>query len=181
MACSQLFHLNDFRNFQINFTPSQLSALLYLWQLLWITPQVISVLSSTPLPGFSGGNFNTTTGSSATLQSILPFLNLFLSGNILITLELYRASPVNDCSLWMIPSSSTSAVCLSIGLYLITQACPLLQPNQVRFRYVPFTSYRFLQTLPLPETPLRFRLISPQTGYLHSLSSGRGYSFAGQT
>jgi hypothetical protein len=33
--------------------------------------------------------------------------------------------------------------------------------RQVRFRCVPLTSYRFLQTLPLPATPLRFRLSSP--------------------
>jgi len=65
----------------------------------------------------------------------------------------------------MIASSITQAVCLSIGLCPISQACPLQEPNQVRLRcYVPFTSYRFLQTLPLPETPLRFGLISPQTG-----------------
>jgi hypothetical protein len=30
---------------------------------------------------------------------------------------------------------------------------PSVWPNQVRFRYGPFTSYRFLQTLPLPATP----------------------------
>ena len=36
--------------------------------------QVIPVFPSTPLPGFIGGNFITTTGSSATRQSIPPFL-----------------------------------------------------------------------------------------------------------
>jgi hypothetical protein len=81
----------------------------------------------------------------------------------------------------MIASSTTQAVCLSIGLRPIWHACPLHEPNQVRLRYVPFTSYRFLQTLPLPETPLRFGLISPQTGYLRFLGSGRGPGFAGQT
>jgi hypothetical protein len=42
--------------------------------------QVIPVFSSTPLPGFIGGNFITTTGSSATLQSIIPFLSFLLAG-----------------------------------------------------------------------------------------------------
>lgn len=37
-------------------------------------------------------------------------------------------------------------------------------PNQVRLRYVPLTSYGFLQTPPLPVTPLPFGLSSPRSG-----------------
>ena len=43
---------------------------------------VSSVLPSTLLPGFIGRKFNTTTGSSATRQSISPSLSLLLSGDI---------------------------------------------------------------------------------------------------
>jgi len=81
----------------------------------------------------------------------------------------------------MITFSNTQAVCLSIGLCPILQACPLHEPNQVRLRYVPFTAHRFLQTLPLPKTPLQFGLISLQTGHRRFLASGRGPGFAGQT
>jgi hypothetical protein len=37
-------------------------------------------------------------------------------------------------------------------------------PNQVHLRYVPLTSYGFLQTPPLPVTPLPFGLSSPRSG-----------------
>ena len=47
------------------------------------------------------------------------------------------------------------------GLCAMLHAYPPVAPNQVRLRYVPFTSYRFLQTLTLPATPLRFGLSSP--------------------
>ncbi|MEJ1342837.1 MAG: hypothetical protein RPU35_14165, partial [Candidatus Sedimenticola sp. (ex Thyasira tokunagai)] len=36
--------------------------------------------------------------------------------------------------------------------------------EQVRLRYVLLTSYGFLQTPPLPVTPLPFRLSSPRSG-----------------
>ena len=48
-----------------------------------------------------------------------------------------------------------------IGLRAMLHAYPPAAPNQVRLRYVQLTSYRFLQTLPLPATPLRFGLSSP--------------------
>lgn len=41
-------------------------------------------------------------------------------------------------------------------------------------RYVQFTSYRFLQTLPFPATPLRFGLTSLWSGRRLFLSTGRG-------
>ena len=69
-----------FKDFQINFTPSHIAGALAFLQPLHIKMQVIPVFSSTPLPGFIGGNFITTTGSSATRQSIPPFLSLLLSG-----------------------------------------------------------------------------------------------------
>ena len=47
-------------------------------------------------------------------------------------------------------------------------------PNQVRLRCVQLTSYRFLQTLPLPATPLRFGLSSPWSGRHLFLSTDRG-------
>ena len=37
-------------------------------------------------------------------------------------------------------------------------------PNQVRLRYVPFNSYRFLQTPLLPVTPLRIGFSTPWSG-----------------
>lgn len=43
-------------------------------------------------------------------------------------------------------------------------AYPPVMPNLVRLRDVLFISYRFLQTLPLPATPLRFGLSSPYSG-----------------
>ncbi len=70
------------QNFWLNFTPSQRPALLVIRPLQQTWLLIISVLSSTPLPGFKGGDFITTTGSSATLQNISPSLSLPLSGNI---------------------------------------------------------------------------------------------------
>ncbi len=73
--------ISSFQDFKINFPPSQLQGLLALLQSLRTVAQVIPVFSSTPLPGFIGGNFITTTGSSATRQSILPFLSSLLAGS----------------------------------------------------------------------------------------------------
>src|SRR6266545_1171889 len=52
-------------------------------------------------------------------------------------------------------------------------AHPPVKPYQVHLRCVQFTSYRFLQTLPLPATPLRFGLSSPWSGRRLFLSTGR--------
>src|SRR6266545_3057459 len=52
-------------------------------------------------------------------------------------------------------------------------AYPPVKPYQVHLRCVQFTSYRFLQTLPLPATPLRFGLSSPWSGRRLFLSTGR--------
>ena len=63
-------------NLRFDFTPSQTGMLLASYRLLVVWRPVISVLSSTPLPGFTGRNFITTTGSSATSHRItvdLPF------------------------------------------------------------------------------------------------------------
>lgn len=70
----------SFQDFKINFPPSQIAGAFGLPQSLHTRMQVIPVFSSTPLPGFIGGNFITTTGSSATLQSIIPFLSFLLAG-----------------------------------------------------------------------------------------------------
>ena len=40
------------------------------------------------------------------------------------------------------------------GFALLCTLTPPAVPNQVHLRYVQLTSYRFLQTLPLPTTPL---------------------------
>jgi len=60
-----------------------------------------------------------------------------------------------------------------IGLRVTLHACPPAAPNQVRLRCVQLTSYRFLQTLPLPATPLRFGLSSPWSGRRLFLATGR--------
>ena len=80
-ACSQRFPHGVFQDFRMNFPPSQLPALLADRQSLYTTIQVIPVFPSTPLPGFIGGNFITTTESSATRQRILPFSSLLLAGS----------------------------------------------------------------------------------------------------
>ena len=67
------------RNFQLNFAPSQRSALLALPPPRRTAPAVVLVFSSTPLPGFAGKDFLTTTGSSATLQSVSTFLSHLVS------------------------------------------------------------------------------------------------------
>jgi hypothetical protein len=50
------------------------------------------------------------------------------------------------------------------GVAIFRRLAAPIAPNQVRFRYVPLASYRFLQTSPLPMTPLRFGLSSLWSG-----------------
>jgi hypothetical protein len=70
---------------------------------------------------------------------------------------------------------------ISMGLSHFLQGYPHHLPYLVRFRYVPFTSYCFLQTLPLPETPLQFGLTSPDQGVISIFQEIGFASFAGQT
>jgi hypothetical protein len=46
--------------------------------LVWTGPDVVTVFSSTRLPGFSGRDFLTTTGSSATSHRVSAFLSCLL-------------------------------------------------------------------------------------------------------
>ena len=64
-------------------------------------------------------------------------------------------------SLLMITSSSTCCSYSCIGLRAILHAHPHNQPNQVYLRYVPSTSYRFLQTPALAADALASRIQFP--------------------
>ena len=64
-------------------------------------------------------------------------------------------------SLLMITSSSTGCRCSCIGHYVFLHTRPDNRPNQVRLRYVPSTSYRFLQTPPLASDALASRIQFP--------------------
>ena len=77
-ACPPHIFTIYFRNLRLNFTPSQLPTLLAIRQPHQTMPVVVFVFSSTPLPGFTGKDFFTTTGSSATLQGVSPALSLLL-------------------------------------------------------------------------------------------------------
>ena len=125
---------------------------------------VISVLSSTLLPAFIGRNLLTTTGSSATSHQHLPWVSSCIDvSTILVDLMSGFLGYCTDPLLEM-PSSSTILVWLSIGLCAILHAYPPKLPNQVRFRYVPLTSYGFLQTPPLARDALAIRIVFPSVG-----------------
>ena len=64
-------------------------------------------------------------------------------------------------SLLMITSSTTCCRCPCIGHHVFLHTRPGNRPNQVRFRYVPSTSYRFLQTPPLASDALASRIQFP--------------------
>ena len=135
------------------------------------TSDVIAVFSSTRLPGFSGRNLLTTTGSSATSHHVNHFLSCLLK-------RAYRSHrPLRgDCrmmpgfpsyctgSLLMITSSSTCCRCSRIGHCVFLHTHPDNRPNQVCLRYVPSTSYRFLQTPPLASDALANRILFPMNG-----------------
>jgi hypothetical protein len=70
---------------------------------------------------------------------------------------------------------------VSIGRSHLLQGCPRFMPYQVRFRYVPLTSYCFLQSQPLPVTPLQFGLTSPDRGVVSFFQETGFAGFAGQT
>lgn len=147
--------------FQVNFAPSHPAVAFGHRPSPQTLLRIVPVLPSTPSRAFAGRNFIATTGSSATRHR----------------------------SLWIIPSSLTCTVCPRFGrrpcepfpsviiccanyhfaLLMGALAAPCL-PYPVRSRYVPSTSYRFLQTRPLPAAPLRFGLISPRTGHRRPLS-----------
>ena len=64
-------------------------------------------------------------------------------------------------SLTMSTSPSTSGGCSCIGHHVFLHAHPRRQPNLVRSRYVPSSSYRFLQTPPLASDALASRIQFP--------------------
>ena len=67
-------------------------------------------------------------------------------------------------SLVLITSSITNGICSRIGLRHFLQTHPHRQPNLVRLRYVPISSYRFLQTPPLASDALANRIFFPVNG-----------------
>ena len=67
-------------------------------------------------------------------------------------------------SLLMITSSITCCRCSCIGHHGFLHIRPNNQPNQVHLRYVPSTSYRFLQTPPLAGDALATRIQFPMNG-----------------
>ena len=64
-------------------------------------------------------------------------------------------------SLLMITSSITCCRCSCIGHHVFLHTRPDNRPNQVHFRYVPSTSYRFLQTPPLASDALASQIHFP--------------------
>jgi len=64
-------------------------------------------------------------------------------------------------SLLMITSSITFCRCSCIGHHVILHTRPDSRPNQVHLRYVPSTSYRFLQTPSLADDALASRILFP--------------------
>ena len=75
-------------------------------------------------------------------------------------------------SLLMITSSTTCCRCPCIGHHVFLHTRPNSRPNQVRLRYVPLTSYRFLQTPPLAGDALANRILFPMDGARPLTSSG---------
>ena len=75
-------------------------------------------------------------------------------------------------SLSMITSSVTCCRCPCIGHHVFLHTRPNNRPNQVRLRYVPSTSYRFLQTPPLAGDALASRILFPMDGVRPLASSG---------
>jgi hypothetical protein len=155
-------------------------------------PHVIAVFSSTRLPGFIGRDFFTTTGSSATSHHVGRTLELPLAAG-LTRISRFAYGGANAArmmpgfpsycagSLFMITSSSTYCRCPCIGHRDFSHTRPDSRPNQVRLRYVPSTSYRFLQTSPLASDALASRILFPMDGARSLTSSDRVASFAGQT
>ena len=76
-------------------------------------------------------------------------------------------------SLSMITSSITCCRCSCIGHHVFLHTRPDNRPNQVRLRYVPSTSYRFLQTPPLAGDALTSRILFPMNR-VRSLTSSDG-------
>ena len=155
-------------------------------------PHVIAVLSSTRLPGFIGRDFFTTTGSSATSHHFGHALELPLTAGLtrISRFAFGRANAArmmpgfpSYCadSLSMITSSITCCRCPCIGHRDFLHTRPDSRPNQVRLRYVPSTSYRFLQTPPLAGDALASRILFPMDGARSLTSSDWVASFAGQT
>ncbi len=64
-------------------------------------------------------------------------------------------------SLLMITSSITCCRCSCTGHHVFLHTRPDNRPNQVYIRYVPSTSYRFLQTSPLASDALASRIQFP--------------------
>jgi len=137
-------------------------------------PHVVAVLSSTRLPGFTGRDFFTTTGSSATSHHFGEFLSFLLKPPTRISRFAFGGANAarmvpgfpSYCagSLLIIASSNTHDRCPRIGRCAISHAYPGRVPNQVRFRYGPSTSYYFLQTSWLAHDALVIRILFPVDG-----------------
>jgi hypothetical protein len=128
---------------------------------------VIPVFSSSQLPAFIGWDLVTTTGSSATshatafLESRLERSRLGVKHYAKGGARLPRLRRVPGGRFH--PASHIRSDRVS-GFALFRRLTAPDMPSQVRFRYVPLTSYGFLQTLPLPTTPLPIGLSSPRSG-----------------
>ena len=96
-------------NLRSDFTPSQTAALLASHRSPDVAHPVISVLSSTPSPGFTGRNFCTTTGSSATPHTFGSSSRLRLACPLFLSRNAVRGFP-GYCtgSLHAAPPSITS-------------------------------------------------------------------------
>jgi hypothetical protein len=76
--CCTLFDWLQLKTLPRNFSPSQTTDAFGAASLVRTKPDVIAVFSSTRLPGFSGRDFLTTTGSSATSHRVSAFLSCLL-------------------------------------------------------------------------------------------------------
>ena len=121
-------------------------------------------------------------GTSSLLRAHLPpCMSLAVCLSLLLQDRPQRSSPSDDTGLPQLgqapcershpQSRNRSDRVLDIALFC-RLATPVA-PNLVRLRYVPLTSYGFLQTPPLPVTPLPFGLSSPRSGRRLHLAGGR--------
>ena len=121
-------------------------------------------------------------GTSSLLRAHLPpCMSLAGCLSLLLQDRPQRSSPSDDTGLPQLGQApcershpqtrNRSDRVLDIALFcrLATPVAPYL----VRLRYVPLTSYGFLQTPPLPVTPLPFGLSSPRSGRRLHLAGGR--------
>lgn len=130
-----------------DFTPSQTGALLASHRPPDVARPVISVLSSTPSPGFKGRNFITTTGSSATPHCFAADLPFGLSATCsAMARKQYGASPVTapaPCRLHRPQSRHESEQVSDVALFCrLVRSCRRIRFAYATCRLLPVASFR---------------------------------------